>query len=120
MVVLAPLSTTLVSAAIVDIAHEVDSVEDESAMGYFLLQRFRIDESSDLRLRISLLHMPKSSIKALNTSGGTPELPGVINSGSVVTRVMRGHAGATEPRFGQSPFVIETRLLLYSDMLDGS
>ncbi|KAL8834497.1 MAG: hypothetical protein Q9170_003732 [Blastenia crenularia] len=101
MVALAPPSTTLISGSLVDSVHKVDPLEDEDEIGYFLFPSLRINQPGSFRLRISLLHMPTVGSDALNADGSVSRSPGAINTGSVVTRMIRVHDNAPVAQLGR-------------------
>ncbi|KAI4171928.1 MAG: hypothetical protein LQ346_008681 [Caloplaca aetnensis] len=94
LVALAPPSTTLLSGSLVDSIREPGSAENESGIGYALFQNLVINQPGNFRLRISLLRMPSGISDAGNTAGGLLPSSGVLNTGSVTTRVIHVHRDA--------------------------
>lgn len=109
MIALAPPSTTLLSGTLVDSIREPDPAEDEGGIGYVLFERLAINQPGNFRLRISLPRMPTGDSDGSKTTGGSvPPSPGVLNTGSVVTRVICIHDDAPVPRLGEFTSGLET------------
>ncbi len=94
LVALAPPSTTLLSGSLVDSIREPGPAEGDSDIGYVLFQNLAINQPGDFRLRISLLRMPSGISDAETTGGGLLPSSGVLNTGSVTTRVIHVHRNA--------------------------
>ncbi|KAL8994300.1 MAG: hypothetical protein Q9188_007107 [Gyalolechia gomerana] len=100
MVALAPPSTTLISGTLVDSVREAYHVEDEGEIGYFLFQNLSINQPGNFRFRISLMQMPTSGTQAPDGNGDTTPLLGIMNTGSILTRVISIHDNAPRPNVG--------------------
>ncbi|KAI4174593.1 MAG: hypothetical protein LQ343_002166 [Gyalolechia ehrenbergii] len=100
MVALAPPSTTLISGTLVDSVREAYHVEDEGEIGYFLFQNLSINRPGNCRFRISLMQMPTSGTQAPNANDDTTPSLGIMNNGSILTRLVRIHDNAPRPSVG--------------------
>ncbi|KAL8896338.1 MAG: hypothetical protein Q9207_007757 [Kuettlingeria erythrocarpa] len=95
LVALAPPSTTILSGSLVDSIREPESAEGERDIGYVLFRNLVINQPGYFRLRISLLRMPSGTSDAETTGGGLlPSSSGVLNTGSVTTRIIHVHRDA--------------------------